>query len=249
LMEFKGALMNHDIEAIFLDVGNTLRILLPDEAHQDRARKKITALVGTPDSPDDFCAELDKRYKVYRKWAFEQMVEASEVELWTRWLAPEFPADKIAPLAVELTYQYRQSMGRRVVAEDGKQVIVELDRRGYILGIISNVITSQEIPDWLEADGLAKYFKSVALSSVLGIRKPAATIYHTAASLAGVEPGHCVYVGDNPKRDVVGTRDAGFGMVIILLDGQDNAAPLDQKNQPDLIIHKLSDLLDVFPQL
>jgi putative hydrolase of the HAD superfamily len=240
--------MHPNIDAIFLDVGNTLRILIPDEPHQDQARRMIADLVGTQASPDDFCAEVDKRYKVYRKWAFEQMVEASEVELWTRWLAPEFPADRIAPVAVELTYQYRQSMGRRVVAEDGKQVIIELDRRGYILGIISNVITSQEIPDWLEADGLTRYFKSVALSSVLGIRKPAVSIYHTAARLAGVEPCHCVYVGDNPKRDVVGTRDAGFGMVIILLDAQgEDTTPLDQESQPDLIIHKLSDLLDVFP--
>jgi putative hydrolase of the HAD superfamily len=239
--------MEHNIEAIFLDVGNTLRILLPDEAHQHQARKKIAEMVGTKESPDEFCQELDRRYKVYRKWAFQNMVEASEAELWTRWLTPEFPAEKIAPIALELTYQYRQSMGRRVMAEDGKRVIVELYERGYILGIISNVITSQEIPDWLEEDGLTKYFKSVALSSVLGIRKPNTAIYHYATSQAGVEPGRSVYVGDNLDRDVVGTREAGFGMVIILLDGKDASGEVDGQTKPDLIIHKLSDLLEIFP--
>jgi len=235
------------IEAIFLDVGNTLRILLPDEIHQLAARKKIAEMVGTQETPEVFSQELDKRYKVYRKWAFQNMVEAPEAELWTRWLTPEFPPEKIAPMALELTYQFRQSMGRRVMAEDGKQVIVELFKRGYVLGIISNVITSQEIPDWLEDDGLAGYFKSVALSSVLGIRKPDPAIYHTAASQAGVEPARCVYVGDNVDRDVAGTREAGFGMVIILLDENDTKVEGDDHSKPDLIIHKLSDLLDIFP--
>jgi len=239
--------MNQTIEAIFLDVGNTLRILLPDEAHQQAARKKIAEMVGTQESPEVFSQELDKRYKVYRKWAFQNRVEAPEADLWTRWLTPEFPPERIAPQALELTYQFRQSMGRRVLAEDGKQVIIELYKRGYILGIISNVITSREIPDWLEDEGLSRYFSSVALSSVLGVRKPDPAIYHNAASQAGVEPARCVYVGDNVDRDVAGTREAGFGSVIILLDENDTKVEGDDHSRPDRIIHKLSDLLDIFP--
>ena len=133
--------MTHNIEAIFLDLGNTLRILLKDEDHQSRARRKIVEMVGTDEDPEAFCEKLDARYKTYRKWAFENLVEAPEAELWTRWMAPEFPAEKLAPQAVELTYQYRQSMGRRVVVDGGKEIVIELHRRGYILGIISNVIT------------------------------------------------------------------------------------------------------------
>jgi HAD superfamily hydrolase (TIGR01549 family) len=240
--------MNREIKAIFLDLGNTLRILTKDEAHQSQARQKIAELVGTDEIPDTFCEKLDARYKTYRKWAFENLIEAPEAELWTRWLAPEFPAEMIAPLAVELTYQYRQSMGRRVVVQDGKQVVIELTRRGYILGIISNVITSREITDWLEADGFAPYFKSVVLSSVYGRRKPDPAIYLEAARRAEVEPAQCVYVGDNLKRDVTGTRQAGFGMVIILLDpAEAEEKSITEENKPDVIIHKFSDILDIFP--
>jgi HAD superfamily hydrolase (TIGR01549 family) len=191
---------------------------------------------------------LDARYKNYRKWAFESLIEASENELWTRWLLPEYPADRIEPLAVELTYLYRQSMGRRVVQQDGREVIEELAKRGYLLGIISNVITSREIPDWLEADGLSRYFKSVVLSSVFRRRKPDPAIYLEAARIAGVEPTRCVYVGDNPKRDVVGTRLAGFGMIILMLKPEELV--IDQpigENIPDLIIHTFRELLNVFP--
>jgi len=240
--------MTHNIEAIFLDLGNTLRILLKDEDHQSRARRKIVEMVGTDEDPEDFCEKLDARYKTYRKWAFENLVEAPEAELWTRWMAPEFPAEKIAPQAVELTYQYRQSMGRRVVVDGGKEVVVELHRRGYILGIISNVITSHEIPDWMDADGFMPFFKSVVLSSVFGKRKPDPDIYHEAARRAGVEPARCVYVGDNLKRDVTGTRAAGFGMVIIMISPEELAeATITDENRPDIVIHEFRELLDIFP--
>ncbi len=236
-----------NIEAVFLDIGNTLRILLQDEEHQSRARKKIVELIGTDQSPEEFCKELDVRYKAYRKWAFKNMVEAPEADLWTKWLTPEFPAEKIAPMALELTYQFRQSMGRRVVAEGGREVIIELYNRGYVLGIISNVITSREIPDWLVEDGLEKYFKSVALSSVLGVRKPDPAIYEYATKTAGVKPERCVYVGDNMNRDVVGTKEAGFGMVIIIQDERESVEPVSVDVQPDMVIHKLIELLDIFP--
>lgn len=240
--------MKHNIEAIFLDLGNTLRVLVKDEVHMARARRKIVELVGTDKNPDAFCQELDARYKAYRKWAFENLIEAPEAELWTRWLAPEFPAERIAPLAVELTYQYRQSTGRRVVVDGGKDVVVELHKRGYTLGIISNVITSREIPDWMEADGFTPYFKSVVLSSVFGKRKPDPSIYLEAAKRAGVEPARCVYVGDNLKRDVTGTHQAGFGMVIIMISPEELAEEIiTEENKPDVIIHQFRQLLDIFP--
>lgn len=240
--------MPPDIKAIFLDVGNTLRVLVKDEAYQSLARQKIAALIDAEESPEALGARLDARYKVYRKWAFENLIEASERELWTRWLLPEYPAETIAPLSRELTYQFRQSMGRRVMQPDAREVVMELDRRGYCLGIISNVITECEIPDWLEADRLSQYFQSVVLSSVFGRRKPDPAIYLEAARRAGVDPACSVYVGDNPKRDVTGTRQAGFGMVILMLEpGELEQEPLSGENMPDKIIYKFSDLLDIFP--
>jgi HAD superfamily hydrolase (TIGR01549 family) len=241
------------MDAIFLDVGNTLRMLVKDEQHQRRARQQIAHLAGTRESPETFCARLDSRYKEYRLWAFENLLEAPETELWTRWMLPDYPAERIAPHALELTFQYRQSMGRRVLVPDAREVIVELSRRGYCLGIISNVITSREIPDWLDADHLTPYFKSVVLSSVFGRRKPDPAIYLEAARLAEVDPGRSVYVGDNPIRDVEGTHQAGFGMVVLILEkgAAEAALPVGvdapRANVPDCIIRQFNQLLDIFP--
>jgi HAD superfamily hydrolase (TIGR01549 family) len=242
--------MDRNIEAVFIDLGNTLRILVKDPEHMARARQKIAELVGIDEDPAAFVARLDARYKEYRKWAFENLREAPESEMWTRWLTPDFPAERIAPLGTELTYQYRQSMGRRVVVYGGREVVVELERRGYVLGIISNLIGTREIPEWLEAENFAPYFKSVVLSSVLGIRKPDPAIYLEAARIAGVHPSHCAYVGDNLKRDVTGARAAGFGRVVIMIPPEKLIDEIiTDENRPDVIIPEFVKLLDVFPAL
>lgn len=239
---------NTDIEAIFLDHGNTLRVVVEDEAFASRARQELVQLTGTQETNEAFFAKLDERWKIYRKWSIECMVEASEKELWTVHLLPDYPYDKIAPLAGRLTRLWRDKDGRRIPPPDVKPVIQELHRRGYVLGILANTITETEIPDWLEQDDLARYFKVTILSSILKIKKPNPEIYWEAARRIGVEPARCVYVGDNPKRDVVGTRNAGFGMVILLLSPEKLAKePPVGEQVPDYIIHSCTELLDIFP--
>ena len=83
---------------------------------------------------------------------------------------------------------------------------------------------------------------------MLGIRKPDPAIYLEAARQAGVDPVYCVYVGDNLKRDVTGTRKAGFGMVVIMISPENLLkAEITEDNRPDSIIHEFSELLDIFP--
>lgn len=240
--------MNTDIEVIFLDHGNTLRFVVPDEEFSSKARHELMSLVGTEDSHDIFFSKLDERWKAYRKSSIDNMVEASEKDLWTVYLLPDYPYNRIAPIAGKLTRLWRDKDGRRVPPPDTKPVIQELYRRGYKLGILANTITETEIPDWLEEAQISQYFDAVILSSILKIKKPNPEIYWEAARKIGVEPAHCAYVGDNPKRDVVGTRKAGFGMVILMLSPEKLAKePPSGENVPDHIIHQLGELLEIFP--
>lgn len=241
--------MPSETKAIFLDLGNTLRFVVKDELHMARARQEIVQLLGSDEDPDSFCEKLNSRYKAYRKWAFDNMAEAPEAELWTRWLTPEFSAEKVASLSVELTYQFRQCNGRRVVVEGGRDVIIELRKRGYKLGIISNLISSKEIPEWLEDEGYGQYFSAVVLSSVSGKRKPDPAIYLEAARRADVAPENCAYVGDNLDRDVTGARAAGFGMVVIINSPQKLAeSTISELNRPDGIVHEFGQLLELFKE-
>ena len=163
--------MNPDIEVIFLDHGNTLRFVVIDEEFSANARNELMRLVETKDSPDIFFAKLNERWTAYRKSSIECMVEASEKELWTIHLLPDYPTEKIAPLAGKLTRLWRDKDGRRIPPPETKEVIIELHNRGYTLGILANTITETEIPDWLAEEQLDQYFKTVVLSSVLKIKK------------------------------------------------------------------------------
>ncbi|HQF47019.1 MAG TPA: HAD-IA family hydrolase, partial [Anaerolineaceae bacterium] len=176
------------------------------------------------------------------------LMEASESELWTRWLLPHYPAAKIRPLAGRLTRLWRDRDGRRIPRADARETIVELHRRGYLLGIIANTITETEIPDWMESDGVTDYFKTVILSSRVGYRKPDPAIYWLAARKIGVDPIKCAYLGDNPVRDVEGTRAAGFGMMILFEEPATLAKePPTGEHQPDYTIRETRELLDIFP--
>ena len=240
--------MQNDIEAIFLDIGNTLRIVVGDEAFQADAKRQLMTLVETHETPKEFFTGLESRWTEYRKQSKRTLVEASEKELWTRWLLPNYPAEKIGPLAGKLTRLWRDRDGRRIPRADAKSTIIELSQRGYLLGIIANTITETEIPDWMASDGVTEYFKSVVLSSKVGYRKPNPEIYWEAARRIGVEPAKCAYVGDNPIRDVEGTRLAGYGMMIIFLEPATLAKePQNSDLKPDYTIRETRELLDIFP--
>jgi len=58
--------MSADIKTIFFDVGNTLRIVLPDQPFMDAAEAELMKLIQTTESHDELFAKLEKRWKAYR---------------------------------------------------------------------------------------------------------------------------------------------------------------------------------------
>jgi HAD superfamily hydrolase (TIGR01509 family) len=240
--------MDKPIDAIFLDVGNTLRIVVEDPAFMAQAKKDLMDLVGATEPEQGFFEGLENRWKAYRQQAKRTLFEASEKELWTKWLLPAYPEEMIASLSGRLTRLWRDHDGRRIPRPDVKETVLELHRRGYALGIIANTITETEIPDWVEADGLTECFREIVLSSRVGVRKPNPEIYWEAARRVGVEPSKCAYVGDNPARDVAGAQAAGYGMMILFMEPATLAKerpPVDVK--PDCTIREMKELLDIFP--
>lgn len=237
-----------DIEAIFLDVGNTLRIVEKDAAVSQAAMQQMIDLVGVQEEPAAFFEKLEGRFKAYRKQAKETLLDVPERVLWTEYMLPDYPAEMVAPQSGRLTRLWRDRDGRRVARPDVKDVVPELYRRGYILGIIANTITETEIPDWLEQDDLGKYFSAVILSSVVRIRKPNPEIYLLACREAGADPARSIYVGDNPSRDIKGARLAGYAEALIIVEPDTLAKePPTGENTPDHYITELSDLLKIYP--
>lgn len=88
----------------------------------------------------------------------------------------------------------------------------------YRLALVSNaqrVLAESE----LAATGLDRFFPVRVLSAVVGIKKPDSRIFSAALHALGGEPAGAVYVGDNPKDDLVGARSAGMRCIIFGADG------------------------------
>ena len=239
--------MNTDIRAIFFDLGGTFRILRENKPYSDKARQRIARLCGTRTDPERFHALLEARYDLYREWVLKHMCEAPEEVLWTRWLAPEFDRERITAAAGELTYLYRQAKGERLVVEGGVETVKELCRRGYVLGIISDLVGTREIDEWLDKDGLRGCFKTVQQSSVTLIRKPHPAIYYYALREAGARAETSAFVGDNLVRDILGAKAVGFGMTIAVEYPGMPALKPSSDTMPDAVITGFAQLLDLFP--
>ena len=236
--------------AVLFDLGGTLRIALEDEPYMRHARRKMTELAGAPLQVEDFYQLVEDRYESYRRWTLGENKEAGDRELWCRWLLPDYDQKRIAQVCHELSFEYRQSKGRRVVVDGGAEVIRTLHERGYKLGIVSNLIGEHEVPDWLEEDRLAPYFGSVVLSSVCHLRKPGAEIYHIAARELGVDLADCVSVADNIKRDIPGAKAAGIGCNIIFRSPEKkHPVEFTEETRPDAVIDTFPELLELLPPL
>lgn len=242
--------MNSDIRYIFLDLGGTFRIIREDPAYLTAAKTRIAELLGveTEDPCAWFDAVIDKRYDKYRDWALRFMCEAPEEVLWTRWLAYDAPdLEQVRKNAPELTYQYRQTKGIRTVVDGGAETVRELCERGYTLGIISDLVGKREVDEWLDQDGLRRYFKTVQQSSLTYIRKPAPAIYYYAMEEVDARPEQCCYVGDNLNRDILGAKAVNFGMTVAVQYDRKKPLKLTEENRPDAKIYTFPQLLDLFP--
>lgn len=87
------------------------------------------------------------------------------------------------------------------------EVLDELRRRGYRLGLIS--VCSEEVPQLWEHTELASRIDEPVFSCSVGVAKPDPRIYRIAAERLGVEPGDCLFVDDQPGF-VEGARTAGM---------------------------------------
>lgn len=89
------------------------------------------------------------------------------------------------------------------------EVLETLRRRGLPLGVVTNGETTFQ-GRHIAALGLSDLVDTVLVSETEGVRKPDPAIFRRAAERLEVTPGGCVFVGDNPRADVLGAAAAGM---------------------------------------
>ena len=238
-----------NIEAILFDMNGTLRMQESHLPTQNAAMARLLELAGMEDARDGFWEGLTQRYKAYSQWAQDNLLQLSEKEIWTGWLLPDVPRDRIEPVAEQLSLAWKERKGRPVPRPGAEETLIELKQRGYRLGVISNSFSSLDIPRCVDEFGWKGLFEVVILSSTMKSRKPAPEMFWEATRAMNVIPAHCAYLGNRISRDVVGCKRAGFALgMVIEPDGKPRADEQDQSIRPDVIIHVPSDLLDIFPR-
>lgn len=240
-------LVPENIEAIFFDMNGTLRTRVSHEPTQRAAFERMLRILGKSEVSPDFWDLLSKRYQAYGVWAQENLTQLTESEIWSRWMLPGELPGEAAEHAGELMLAWLERKGRAVPKPGAREILEELKRRGYHLGVISNTMSTLDLPQFMDDNKWNDLFEVVVLSANVKSRKPAPDLFIHAARSMRVDPGRCAYVGNRISKDIVGCKRAGFALGVILeMPDMPHADELNQNIQPELTISSLDGLLDIF---
>ncbi len=97
--------------------------------------------------------------------------------------------------------------------DDATRSLQMLKERGYCVGVISNL--RRNMDQLCDNLGIAPYLDFCVTSAEVGVEKPDPAIFREALERAGVGAGEAVHVGDQPRSDLVGAREAGLYAVLL----------------------------------
>ena len=89
-----------------------------------------------------------------------------------------------------------------------------LREKGYRLGMITNGDAYGQNAK-IDSGNLRQYFDVILVSGTVGISKPDPAIYALALEQLGTEKQSALFVGDNPKTDILGAQNAGIDSFLL----------------------------------
>ena len=230
------------LKVILFDLGGTIVQKLNHDSRDPEIISEMLHFLRLDESPETFIERLKQREQEYKAWTYRSLDELSYPDRWSQYYLPEFPPEFITAHADQLQNWWGDSRGKRFIPPKTIQVLRTLKDRGYRLGSVSH--TS---PKHLDKAGIRNLFDVTLQAADYGKRKPHPSPFIAAAQALGVQPEECAYVGDRPSRDLIGAREAGIGLVIIIETQtelrEENPCPM----QADVTLRSLEGLLAHFP--
>jgi putative hydrolase of the HAD superfamily len=206
-----------DVRAVFFDAVGTL--LFPAETvaatYRSAALRQGVAI-------DDAAIRQRLRVSFTRQEEIDRAAgwRTSEVRELERWRNIVRDTLREVPRPDEALFQlwewFRSPTAWRSDAESA-ELLMELDRRGMILGMASNFDArlAEIVAAKPELEPLAE---RLVISSVAGWRKPAPEFFAQMIAVAGQSAEHILYVGDDRRNDYEGARNAGMRAVLFSPD-------------------------------
>lgn len=186
------------IEAILFDLDETL------VDRQNSLARYICDLYGR------YALPLDGYEVFYRRFVeLDRFGYAARHDVFAA-LIREFGVDTTVDAWME---DFRQNAWTECLCfADTFDVLRAMRRRGYKLGIVTNGSHESQRAK-IRAAQLAEQVDVILVSAEEGIAKPEPAIFLMAAARLGVEPAACLFVGDNPVADVLGSQAVGMQAV------------------------------------
>lgn len=158
----------------------------------------------------------------------EQLIESDE------FFSSYYAEDKIL---LEKTFAVHEC---GVVSGSNRKTLLELSK-SHKLGVISNVwCKSEYFREQLKKDEVYDLFDIVIFSSDQRSVKPSKNIFNIAIQHFGETPEKLVYIGDNYKRDIVGSRNAGMKSILV---NNSESSKVTGNIKPDCIINMIEELV------
>jgi putative hydrolase of the HAD superfamily len=116
------------------------------------------------------------------------------------------------------------------------EVILELKRQGYLLGIITDTALPIHIKlKWFRDAGIGHIWDTIISSCEMGVRKPARRMYQEAVNQVGVSANRAIFIG-HKKSELDGAK--AMGMTTIAYNYEADA-------EADHYLNDFKDLLDL----
>jgi phosphoglycolate phosphatase-like HAD superfamily hydrolase len=238
------------VRGIFFDLHHTLtktRIGFPELTRESAQAAGIDLSHVTHEKLNDAITELNVWIKNYQ---IEESVDihwGTEPEQWVaanreflKILGIENMIDQTL-IAFESAWKEITKSNWESLVDDAEEVLEELHRRGYILGLCTR--RHDDPQKLLERWNIHHLFSSVQWTAVPGYAKPSPYTLIQAAYETRINPKLCAYVGNTIDADVAAALNAE--MLPILTKWANPHEALLASNQT-IVIDALSGLLEMF---
>ncbi len=234
----------HNIEAVFLDAGNTLLAPYPDVATRYSNTARKFGANTTPELVGSRFPRLWKEFGEKRKRLLFRTDPEGTKRFWYEFVSEVFEPWKneisdFEAFFEELYYAFASPTAWRLF-DDVVPVLERLKAESIKLAIVSN--WDYRLERIIEHLNIGGYFDSIVISAQIGYEKPAPEIFQYAMESVGVrERSRILHVGDSIGDDVEGALNFGIHAALILRDG------MHEPNSAEgfILLRSLYDLLDV----
>lgn len=125
-----------------------------------------------------------------------------------------------------------------------EDTLIELSRRGYGTGIITNGIEQLQLGKIRKLE-LDKQVDHVVVSAQARAHKPHQPVFDLALSRAGVKPHEAWQIGDHPTNDVAGSIRAGMSGIYFDPNHHNHKAFEELEERPLHIIRSIPEVLSL----